>query len=149
MSSVLWFVLILSHDVIHYTLGIEVIYPNEVCVNGDVQADYETARDPRTLMGTYTKLNMSGLTFDESIVDISAPIYQHEYEGVGTSGWSLSETLPLTCQAVVVFLTCFEDNLFDCQYYKWWWGYNKYEYSIPFLKVMGNECNSMFLFPFP
>ena len=46
-----------------------VVYPPTVCVFGDVQVDYNKQRDPRTLMGTYT--------FVESIVDISAPMYEH------------------------------------------------------------------------
>ena len=142
----------------------EVGYPNEVCFTGNVQAEYTIARDPRTLMGTYITANASLLTFDETIVDISAPIYTHEYQGADpqytgkiiylfkvnnigpggeSSGWCLSQTLPITSENITTYLTCFEDDLFGCKYYKWWWGYNKYLYSIPTLEIMGNGCNSM------
>ena len=141
----------------------EVIYPNKVCVIGDVQADYNPQRDPRTLMGTYVEIDDTGLTFDETIVDTSAPIYEHIYQGnitsdqannqylfkvqnIGadgaSSGWSLSETLPVVGETVTVFLTCFEDSLFKCVYNQWFWGYNKCKYAIPTLKVLAGQCSS-------
>ena len=141
----------------------DVIYPPEVCIIGDTQADYDSQRDPRTLMGTYTEIDYTGLTFDEKIVDTSAPIYEHVYSANNTAdqgnqqylfkvkeigsdgnqfGWSLSETLPLDGETMTIFLTCFQDSLFDCKYTKWFWGYNKYEYAIPTLKVLGGECAS-------
>eukprot|EP01084_Bolivina_argentea_P264213 447470_1 len=116
-----------------------VIYPSSVCVIGDVQADYDSQRDPRPLMGTYRRITASGEEFDEEIVDISAPIYEHSYFGndtgevaqnqylfkvkdIGeTNGWALSETLPVSTSTVSVFLTCFQDSLFDCIYNKWFW----------------------------
>eukprot|EP01084_Bolivina_argentea_P207976 354734_1 len=135
-----------------------IIYPGSVCLIGDVQADYDSQRDPRTLMGTYRRITASGVEFDEEIVDTSAPIYEHSYfgndtgevaqdqylfkaKGIGaTNGWALSETLPDSVSTVTVLLTCFQDSLFDCIYNKWFWGYNKYQYPIPAFKVLGGDC---------
>eukprot|EP01084_Bolivina_argentea_P218459 370726_1 len=134
-----------------------VIYPPTVCVIGDVQADYDQQRDPRTLMGTYTSFDPTGIQIDEQVVDISTPIYKHSFfgetgdvaqdqylfkaKGIGaTNGWALSETLPDSVSTVTVLLTCFQDSLFDCIYNKWFWGYNQYAYPIPTLKVLGGDC---------
>ena len=117
-----------------------------------------SGRDPRTLMGTYTKINnitINGLDLDTSIVDTSAPIYQHIPEidiDTGSAsfifkaievGWVISKTIPALGETATADMTCFEDDLFDCQYYKWYWGYNQYEYSIPTIKIMGDECKSL------
>ena len=118
---------------------------------------YCRERDPRTLFGTYNKIDDIGnYTFDTSLIDQSIPIYQHTTEinpdddatksyifKIINVGFVLSETLPLEGTTITVFMTCFEDNLFECQYYKWYWGYNKYEFSIPKVKVMGNQCSGM------
>eukprot|EP01083_Nonionella_stella_P273823 929138_1 len=129
-------------------------YPNAVCVIGDVQAQYDSSRDPRTLMGTYHAINRS-IAFDEQIVDTSAPIYEHFYFGNNTGdvgqqqylfkikkpvGWALSETLPEPEVTITVFLTCFSSSLFDCGYDRWWWGYNKFDYRMDEMEVKGGEC---------
>ena len=130
-------------------------------------------RDPRTLMGTYSKLDdntINALTLNTTLIDPSAPIYQHTYQinytfsgsksqylfkanniGAGgvSTGWCLSEDLPEINEVTTVFMTCFEENLFDCQYNQWYWGYDKYQYSIPTVKVMGNECQSMYEYIHP
>eukprot|EP01084_Bolivina_argentea_P288943 496040_1 len=133
---------------------IAVNYPNAVCVIGDVQAQYDSSRDPRTLMGTYHAINRS-IAFDEQIVDTSAPIYEHFYFGNNTGdvgqqqylfkikkpvGWALSETLPEPEVTITVFLTCFSSSLFDCGYDRWWWGYNKFDYRMDEMEVKGGEC---------
>ena len=164
--------LLLLISIIIFNISSSVIYPRSVCVIGDVQADYSNTRDPRTLMGTYNQINQNiynNLIFDESIVDISSPIYQHIYDGVVSSqqqktqylfkvkdigadgkskGWSLSEILPITDQPFIAFLTCFEDSLFDCVYNQWFWGYDKREFAIPTLKVLGGPCQSFVFYNF-
>ena len=168
--SIIIYLLIKLFIISSISASSSIIYPKRVCVIGDVQADYSSARDPRTLMGTYTQLDDINSTFDESIVDTSSPIYEHVYQGVVTgeqqkktqylfkvrdigtdgssTGWSLSETLPISGQVVTVFLTCFEDSLFDCIYNQWFWGYDKREYAIPTLKVLGGQCQSLVLYIF-
>jgi hypothetical protein len=130
-----------------------------VCVLGDVQEQYNSTRDPRVLMGNYLEFNSSNVTYDEDVVDTSVPIYEHinfaeetgtdkqiylfKVNDVGDSGgWVLSATLPLSGVDISVYMTCFQESLFDCLYSKWFWGYNKYEYAIPTLKVNGGECAS-------
>merc|ERR1719491_726546 len=105
-----------------YTCNCDVVYPASVCVIGDVQVDYNKARDPRTLMGTYTRVDLTTInsTLDTTIVDLTAPIYEHINFGSGPNntlpsgtqqaqylykvpaigengGWALSETLPFIC----------------------------------------------------
>ena len=89
-------------------------------------------RDPRTLLGTYTILKTSSISsIDTSLIDIFFPIYQHipEIDADGDAftvyifksvdvGFVLSETLPVIGNAVTVFMTCFEIDIFQCQNYK-------------------------------
>ena len=86
---------------------------------------------------------------DTSLIDQSIPIYKHTTEintissyifKIINVGFVISDTL----STADVFMTCFQDNLFKCLYYQWYWGYNKYEISIPKIKVMGNQCNGMY-----
>eukprot|EP01084_Bolivina_argentea_P134971 237921_1 len=141
--------------------------PVSVCLIGDVQAQYDQQYDPRTLMGTYTMINKTGLTLDEEIVDTTTPIYkhshyfnstqvefldQHEYlfssyeylfkaKHIGEgNGWVISDTLPTGSDSARIRFTCFQESLFNCIYYKWFGGYNSYEYSIPKIKVLGGDC---------
>jgi len=124
---------------------------------GDVQADYDSSRDPRVLMGNYQEY-ISNATYDEDVVDTTVPIYEHinfanetgtgedvylfKVKEVGDDGgWVLSPTLPLeSTDLISVYLTCFQSSLFDCVYNKWYWGYDKYEYPIHTLKVNGGQC---------
>ena len=135
----------------------DVVYPPSVCVLGDVQEEYDSSRDPRVLMGNYLELSSSNGTYDQDLVDTSVPVYEHinfaeetgtdkqiylfKVKNVGDDGgWVLSATLPLEGVDISVYLTCFQESLFDCLYTKWFWGYDKYEYAIPTLKVNGGEC---------
>lgn len=143
----------------HYSFSIaDVAYPPSVCVTGDVQELYDNQRDPRLVMGNYQEFN-SNATYDEDLVDTSVPIYRHinfasetntvkdvylyRVSQVGDEGgWVIAPELPLDSTSTVsVYLTCFQSSLFDCQYTKWFWAYNKYEYAIPTLKVIGGECS--------
>ena len=132
--------------------------PSQVCVIGDVQSKYESQRDPRSLMGTYTISIISNTSIlDDEVVDVDSPIYEHHLYGnltksesepiqylfkVKTVGWALSETLPVKGTTITVFLTCFKEDLFECKENRWYWGYDKYDYPIGPLKVLGGPCNS-------
>ena len=128
--------------------------PPKVCVIGNVTQPYNSQRDPRSLMGTYTLYTENTTNLNETIIDLSEPIYEHLHYGDQSSspiqylfklkqidGWTISETLPIVDEEESVYLTCFQDNLFDCTAYEWYWGYNLYDYPITSLKVLGGECN--------
>eukprot|EP01083_Nonionella_stella_P261638 890589_1 len=117
-----------------------------VCVIGDVQGNYDSSCDPRTLMGTYTSISNSGKAFDEQFMDISSyDPRQYLFKIKEPTGWVLSESLPQTDINITstVSATCFEDSLLDCGYDKWFWGYNRsdHEVTVETMHVLEGQCS--------
>ena len=133
-----------------------------ICLIGlNLYGDYHpfvSYRDPRLLMGTYNEdIDIPPIVSDFQDVDYSQPVYVHSKYGetdsnyifkVSDVGWVVSEEAPGIAEESSIKLTCFEDNIFICDTYAWYWGYNTSIHSICTLKITTGQCDSHVIFPF-
>ena len=119
---------------------------------GSVQTAFDAGRDPRTLFGTFYKIDP--YNYESTLdVDFDSGIYKHSNYNEDESnyifrvidiGWVVTENAsPNVATTEKVKLTCFEDEITDCIQYRWFWGYDSNQYPLLTVQVTNNDCPSL------
>ena len=121
---------------------------------GNPQGNFEDEKDPRSFWGTYRRVNLSDSCY-VSDFNCDAPIYKHSWYNDSSDtgsqyivrhnalGWLVTNKEP-TQSSVGVYCACFKDDLFNCNYSTWFWGYLTTVDPLTEMRVKSVACQSEF-----
>ena len=121
---------------------------------GNPQFEFESTKDPRSFWGNYKRVNLSDSCYDTDF-DCNAPIFEHKWyndsSATGsqyivrheTLGWLVTSNPP-TAPNVGVYCSCFKEDLFNCNYSTWYWGYLTLSDPLTEMRVKPTSCQPNF-----